>query len=276
MALTFPCTDISRQHCLMAANTPSWHLAVHAASPQHPPAPGASVRRHTSPRAPVLTLTDCLFLLSIPLPGAPDARMKFLGTWYENSWRPPAARQPKCGTASMCRRSSVTKFTQQTNSAFFFSAFNSYFHSTGAPWCARGQIQSWSVLAPLSRVWDGCESIPKTHIPQLPISATNTSWCIPCQQLPDSCWSEYHQRVARLGIFLISFSVCSAVDTPSLNPSLCSSKNCENMLAPGLSLAHTLARKANSAVFSHWNVIQNLETMPYFPPPKTSTCGFAT
>lgn len=81
--------------------------------------------------------------------------------------------------------------------------------------CAGSSEQS------VRRVWEH----PKMHIPQLPISARNTAWCIPCQQLPDSCWSEYHQRVARWGIFLISFGVCSAVDIPSLNPSLCSSKN---------------------------------------------------
>lgn len=169
MALTFPYTDISRQHCPMAANTPSWHLALHAASPQHPPAPGALVRRHASPRAPVLTLTDCLFLLSIPLPGAPDARMKFLGTWYENSWRPPAARQPKCGTASMCRRSSVTKFTQQTNSAFFYSFQLPFSFNWSSLMCSRPDsimICAGSSEQSVRRVWEHSQNAypPAAHL----------------------------------------------------------------------------------------------------------------
>lgn len=201
---------------------------------------------------------------------SPELRMRGWNSWGRDM--KTVGVRPLPGSQSAARHPCVAGAASPNSpskpTVLFFTAFNSHFHSTGAPWCARGQIHSWSVLAPLSRVWDGCESIPKTRIPQLSISATNTSWCIPCQQLPDSCWSEYHQRVARWGIFLISFGVCSAVDTPSLNPSLCSFKNCENMLALGPSLAHTLARKANSAVFSHWNVIQNLETMPYFPSPK--------
>lgn len=57
---------------------------------------------------------------------------------------------------------------------------------------------------------------------------------------------------------------------PVFKSQLALTHNDENTLALGQSLAYTLARKANGAVFISWNRIQNLKSMPYFLPKKTA------